>query len=188
MISFRDCSGFTALRATPAARHIHPMTGKWLNRRLLEPLLTLLRQGVSPRRLALCVAIAIVVGNIPVLGVSTVICTLIALVFRLNLPTIQLVQATMAPTQILLIIPFVRLGEWITQAPPQAVSIKAALGLMSQGVWHAVVVLRDAIFHAGLAWCLIAPLSIYLLYRLLIVVFERMAAQIRRLPVAARKA
>jgi uncharacterized protein (DUF2062 family) len=188
MISIPDCSGFAPLRATPAARHIHSMTGKWLNRRLLEPLLTLLRQGVSPRRLALCVAIAIVVGNIPVLGVSTIICALIALVFRLNLPAIQLVQATMAPTQILLIIPFVRLGEWITQAPPQAVSIKAALGLMSQGLWHAVVVLRDAIFHAGLAWCLIAPLSIYLLYRLLTAVFERMAAQIRRLPVAARKA
>jgi len=31
------------------------------------------------------------------------------------------------------------------------VSIKAALALISQGVWQAVVVLRDAIFHAGLA-------------------------------------
>lgn len=159
----------------------------WLNRRLLEPLLTLLRQGVAPQRLALCVAIAIVVGNIPILGVSTIICTLIALVFRLNLPAIQLVQAAMAPTQILLIIPFVRLGEWIVRAPRQAVSIKAGLALMSQGVWHAVVVLRDAIFHAGLAWSLIAPVCIYLLHRLLSLVFERMAAQIRRLPVATSK-
>jgi uncharacterized protein (DUF2062 family) len=61
----------------------------WLSRRLVEPLLTLLRQGVSPQRLALCVAIAIVVGNIPILGVSTILCGLIALVFRLNLPAIQ---------------------------------------------------------------------------------------------------
>jgi uncharacterized protein (DUF2062 family) len=159
----------------------------WLNRRLLEPLLALLRQGVSPRRLALCVAIAIVVGNIPVLGVSTIVCTLIALVFRLNLPAIQLVQAAMAPTQILLIIPFVRLGEWLVRAPPQAVSVKAGLALMSQGVWYAAVVLRDAIFHAGLAWGLIAPFSIYLLHRLLTPVFERMALQIRRMPVSTRK-
>ena len=159
----------------------------WLNRRLLEPLLTLLRQGVSPRRLALCVAIAIVVGNIPILGVSTIVCTLIALVFRLNLPAIQLVQAAMAPTQILLIIPFVRLGEWLVRAPPQAVSIRAGLALMSQGVWYAAVVLRNAIFHAGLAWGLIAPFGIYLLHRLLTPVFERMAAQIRRMPVSVRK-
>jgi uncharacterized protein (DUF2062 family) len=159
----------------------------WLNRRLLEPLLALLRQGVSPQRLALCVAIAIVVGNIPILGVSTIVCTLIALVFRLNLPAIQLVQAAMAPIQVLLIIPFVRLGEWIVRAPPQAVSIKAGLALMSQGAWHAVVVLRDAIFHAGLAWSLLAPFCIYLLYRSLTPVFERMAAQIQRMPVSTRK-
>ncbi len=154
----------------------------WLNRRLLEPLLALLRQGISPQRLALCVAIAIVVGNIPILGVSTIMCTLIALIFRLNLPAIQLVQAAMAPTQILLIIPFARLGEWILRVPPQVVSIKAALALMSQGVWPAVVVLREAIFHAGLAWALIAPFCIYLLHRLLTPVFERMATQIRRRP------
>lgn len=152
----------------------------WLNRRLLEPLLALLRQGISPRRLALCVAIAIVVGNIPILGVSTILCTFIALIFRLNIPAIQLVQAAMAPTQVLLIIPFVRLGEWILRVPPQVVSIKAALALMSQGVWQAIVVLRDAIFHAGLAWALIAPFAVYLLHRLLTPVFERLAAQIRR--------
>jgi uncharacterized protein (DUF2062 family) len=157
----------------------------WLNRRLLEPLLALLRQGISPRRLALCVAIAIVVGNIPILGVSTILCTFIALIFRLNLPAIQFVQAAMAPTQVLLIIPFVRLGEWILRVPPQVVSIKAALALMSQGVWQAIVVLRDAIFHAGLAWALIAPFAVYLFHRLLTPVFERMAAQIRRPPAEA---
>jgi uncharacterized protein (DUF2062 family) len=155
----------------------------WLYRWLLEPLLALLRQGISPQRLALCVAIAVVVGNIPILGVSTILCAFIALIFRLNLPAIQLVQAAMAPTQLLLIIPFVRLGEWIVRAPPQLVSIKAALALMSQGgVWQAVVVLRDAIFHAGLAWALTAPFCVYLIHRLLTPVFERMAAQIGRPP------
>jgi uncharacterized protein (DUF2062 family) len=154
-------------------------------RRLLEPLLALLRQGISPRRLALCVAIAIVVGNIPILGVSTILCTFIALIFRLNFPAIQLVQAAMAPTQVLLIIPFVRLGEWILRVPPQVVSVKAALALMSQGMWQAIVVLRDAIFHAGLAWALIGPFAVYLLHRLLTPVFERMAAQIGRPPAEA---
>jgi uncharacterized protein (DUF2062 family) len=157
----------------------------WLNRRLLEPLLALLRQGISPRRLALCVAIAIVVGNIPILGVSTILCTFIALIFRLNLPAIQVVQAAMAPTQVLLIIPFVRLGEWIMRVPPQVVSIKAARALVSRGLWQAIVVLRDAIFHAGLAWALIAPFAVYLLLGLLTPVFERMAAQIRRPPAEA---
>jgi hypothetical protein len=154
----------------------------WLKRSLLAPLLALLRQGMSPRRLALCTAIAIVVGNIPILGVSTIICTLIALVFRLNLPAIQVVQAAMAPTQVLLIIPFVRLGEWIVHAPPQVVSIKEGIALMSQGIWQAIVVLRDAIFHATLAWIILAPFCIYVLHRLLTPIFERMAGRVRKQP------
>ncbi len=155
---------------------------KWLYRRLLEPLLALLREGLSPRRLSLCVALAIVIGNIPVLGVSTILCSFLALIFRLNLPAIQLVQAAMAPTQLLLIIPFVRLGEWMLRVPPQIVTVKGALALLSQGIWQAVVVLRDLIFHAALAWISIAPFCVYLLHRLLTPVFERMAAQVRRQP------
>jgi uncharacterized protein (DUF2062 family) len=152
----------------------------WLYRRILAPLLALLRQGISPQRLALCVALAIVIGNIPILGVSSILCTLIALLFRLNLAAMQIVQAAMAPTQLLLIIPFVRLGEWILGAPQQPVSIKAGLALISQGVWHAVVVLRDAIFHAGLAWILVAPFCVYLFYRLLAPVFARLSKSSRQ--------
>jgi uncharacterized protein (DUF2062 family) len=149
-----------------------------LYRRLREPLLALLTQGISPDRLSLCVAIGVVVGNIPILGVSTIICGVVALVFRLNLPAIQLVQAAMAPTQILLIIPFVRLGEWIVRAPAEPVSIKAALALMSQGLWHTVLVLWNAILHASLAWALLAPFCIHLLRKLLTPLFERAASQI----------
>jgi uncharacterized protein (DUF2062 family) len=157
----------------------------WLHRKFIEPLLALLRQGMSPDRLALCVAVAIVVGNIPILGVSTLLCTLIALVFRLNLPTMQLMQAAMGPTQVLLIIPFVRLGEWIMRAPPQPVSINAGFALISHGVWHAVVVLKDAIIHAGVAWLLVAPFAVYLLYLLLKPLFEKTAAQITQRSVSA---
>ena len=88
----------------------------------------------------------------------------------------------MAPTQLLLIIPFVRLGEWVLRVPPQVVSVKSAFALMSHGIWQAVVVLRDAIYHALLAWSLIAPFCVYLLYRLLAPLFERMAEQLRSQP------
>jgi uncharacterized protein (DUF2062 family) len=151
----------------------------WLSRKILEPLLALLRHGMSPRRLALCVALGVVIGNIPILGVSTLICAAIALVFRLNLPAIQIVQAAMAPSQILLIIPFVRLGEWILRAPPQPVSIKEGLALMAQGVGHAIVTLWSSLLHAGLAWTLVAPFAVFLFYKVLTPVFEHAAARIR---------
>jgi uncharacterized protein (DUF2062 family) len=149
----------------------------WLRRRLLEPLLALLKQGISPERLALCVAIGIVIGNIPILGVSTVLCALLALVFRLNLPAIQIAQALMAPTQILLIIPFVRLGEWLLQVPPEPLSIESALALMAQGAGHAVEALWNATVHASFAWLLFAPFALLILYRILALVFTHAAAQ-----------
>jgi uncharacterized protein (DUF2062 family) len=150
-----------------------------LRRRILDPLLVLLSQGVSPDRLALCVAIGVVVGNVPILGISTILCTLIALAFRLNLPAIQIVQAAMAPTQLLLIIPFVRLGEWILRVPSQPLSLKEGLDLVAQGAGHAIVALWDAILHAGFAWILVAPIAVFSIYKLLTPLFERVAAQIK---------
>ena len=151
----------------------------WLKRRIADPLRALLLQGISPDRLALCVAIGVVVGNIPILGVSTILCAGIALMFRLNLAAIQVVQAAMAPTQLLLIIPFVRLGERLLRAPHQAVSIDAGLALMAQGAGHAFAVLGDAIVHAGIAWLLVAPLAIPVFYKSLAPVFARAAAQLK---------
>lgn len=151
-----------------------------VRRRILVPLNALLRQGIAPDRLALCVAVGIVVGNIPVLGVSTILCALIALLFRLNLPAIQLAQAAMAPTQLLLIIPFLRLGEWITRAPAQPLTVQAARALLGGSVRHAVAILWDSILRAGLAWSLIAPVAIFAVYRALIPLFTRAAAQLNR--------
>jgi uncharacterized protein (DUF2062 family) len=155
----------------------------WLYRRLAAPLLALLRQGTTPSSLALCISIGVVVGNIPILGVSTILCTIIALAFRLNLPAMQLAQAAMAPTQILLIIPFVRLGEWIARAPRQPLSIKEGLVLIEQGVWQAIIVLWEAIVHAGIAWILVAPIATSMLYRILTPIFTRAAARVRRAPI-----
>jgi uncharacterized protein (DUF2062 family) len=153
---------------------------QWLRRRILAPLLKLLSEGLAPSRLALCIAVGIVIGTIPILGVSTILCTLIALLFRLNLPAIQLAQWAMAPIQLLLIIPLVRLGEWLLRAAPQPLSLKAAAALMEQGLGPTIVALGDAILHAFFAWALIAPGLILLLNKALRPVFQRAARRIRR--------
>jgi uncharacterized protein (DUF2062 family) len=151
----------------------------WLRQRIVGPLLAFLQQGMSPERLAACVAVAIVVGNIPILGVSTVLCTAIALAFRLNLAAIQLVQWLMAPTQVLLIIPFVRLGEWLLRDPREPLTITAALALMSQGFSTAIRGLGVAIAHASLAWTLIAPFVMCLVYAVATPLFRQAASKLR---------
>lgn len=72
-----------------------------------------LRQGISPRRLALTIALGFVVGCIPIVGLPTAVCVAIALAFRLNLPAIQAANYLAMPFQVALIVPLVRLGSKI---------------------------------------------------------------------------
>src|ERR1035441_603558 len=72
-----------------------------------------LRQGISPRRLALTLALGLAIGCIPVVGIPTLVCAALAVVFRLNLPAIQAANYAVMPFQLLLIVPLVRLGSWL---------------------------------------------------------------------------
>jgi uncharacterized protein (DUF2062 family) len=152
--------------------------GAWARRRLLDPILALLSQGVTPEKLALSLAIGLGLGILPVLGLSTILCTVAALALRLNLPAIQLVNYLAAPLQLALIIPFVRLGEHLIGAPPQPLTISAGFALLAEGVLKAVITLWDAIVHAMLGWIVIGPLLIYLLYRLAQPLLDRAARRI----------
>lgn len=69
-----------------------------------------LQQGISPRRLALTLALGFAIGCIPVVGISTLVCAALAVALRLNLPAIQAANYVVMPLQIALIVPFVRLG------------------------------------------------------------------------------
>lgn len=75
-----------------------------------------LSQGISPRRLALTLALGFAIGCIPVVGIPTVLCATLALTLRLNLPAIQAANYVAMPFQIALIVPFVRLGQWLMPA------------------------------------------------------------------------
>ena len=101
----------------------------WLHHRLFKPLLALLSQGIAPDRLALCVAIGVVVGNIPILGVSTILCGAVALAFRLNLPAIQIVQAAMAPDA--------NTSHHSLRAPGRMAVARASTTAVDQGGAHA---------------------------------------------------
>ena len=74
---------------------------------------TWLRQGISPQRLALTLALGFAIGCIPVIGLPTAVCLVVALSLRLNIPAIQAANYAAMPFQIALVFPFVRLGGWL---------------------------------------------------------------------------
>jgi hypothetical protein len=67
-------------------------------------------RGISPRRLALTLVLGFVVGCIPLVGVPTALCALLALVFKLNQPAIQAANYFAMPFQVGLMVPLIKLG------------------------------------------------------------------------------
>jgi uncharacterized protein (DUF2062 family) len=150
-----------------------------LRRRCLDPIVALLTQGTTPEKIALSIAVGGVVGVFPVLGTTTVLCTLAAALLRLNLLAVQTVHFAVTPAQLLLIIPFVRVGEHAIGSDRQPLSIGDGLALIADGALRAVTVLWDAILHALLGWLLVGPLTLAVLYVVLRPILTRAAARLR---------
>ncbi len=73
-----------------------------------------LLEGISPRRLALTLALGFVLGCLPLVGVTTGLCVIVAIGFRLNLAAIQAANYAAMPFQLALIVPFARFGGKLT--------------------------------------------------------------------------
>jgi uncharacterized protein (DUF2062 family) len=138
------------------------------NSRWLKPFLQLLRQGVTPEKIALTIALGIILGVTPVLGSTTLLCTLAAVVLRLNLPAMQLVNAAVYPLQFILLIPFYRLGAWMFQTDASTLSLSGVTALIREGVGHAIRTLWVVTMHALLAWLVLGIAALSVLYAALV--------------------
>ncbi|MGB2623873.1 MAG: DUF2062 domain-containing protein [Candidatus Acidiferrum sp.] len=144
------------------------MKESFLHRRIAMPIHDLLRQGVTPEKLALSLALGAALGVFPVLGTTTALCAVAALLLRLNLPAIQIVNFVVYPAQLALIIPFFRLGEKLFGAPQLPLSPPQILEVLRTHPWTATHFFWTTVWHAAIAWCMAAPFLIALLYVILL--------------------
>ena len=147
----------------------------FFRRRVARPIVELLRQGVTPEKMALSLALGAVLGVFPVLGTTTALCALMAFIWRLNLPAIQIVNYFVYPLQIALLIPFFRAGEILFGAPHLPLSLAEILTVVHASLWGATCFLWTTIWHAAVAWCLIAPMFVALGYVILVALLRRIA-------------
>jgi len=161
----------------------------FFKRRVLQPIVELLRQGVTPEKMALSLALGAAFGAFPALGWTTSLCAIVALVLRLNLPAIQIVNYFMYPVQIALLLPFFRLGEKLFRAPHLPISVSQMYAMIHASVWGSIKLLWTTTWHAIVVWAMMAPLFVALLYAILVPllrrVLRRQAAQPTRTEEAA---
>ena len=133
-----------------------------LYKRTVEPVVALIKQGVSPEKISLGMAWGIVLGIFPVMGLTTILCGLAALVFRLNLPAIQLVNFLVYPLQLVLLIPFFHLGNLLFQIEPLPLSAQELITLLQADLWGTIRAFWNTTLRAIAAWLLVS-LPIFLL-------------------------
>jgi uncharacterized protein (DUF2062 family) len=131
---------------------------------MFQVILDLLRQGVTPEKIALCIALGVVLGIFPVLGSTTLLCSAAALVFRLNLPAIQFVNYLIYPLQLILFLPFLRVGSRIAGAAPVTMSMQDVLAMIQADPWRLIKMLWTASLGAMAIWLILSPLGVAALY------------------------
>jgi uncharacterized protein (DUF2062 family) len=144
----------------------------FLHRHLVQPIVALLTQGVSPQKIALSLAVGLVVGIFPVLGTTTALCALAAVALKLNLPAVQLVNYVAYPLQFACLLPFIRSGEFLFRAKPINLSMPQMLEMAKADIAHAISILWVTALHAAAVWILVAPLLVFFLYRAFLWVIE----------------
>ena len=141
-----------------------------------------LKSGMAPRQLAFTLALGFAIGCIPLLGVTTAICALLALILRLNMPVIQAANWVAMPLQFVLLIPFLKLGQWIFPSKAMAFNPAQVLGQIQSAPWSALLQMSGLFGHALLAWLLTAGPALILMTILLTRLMHRVS---RLVPIEA---
>lgn len=141
--------------------------GKWLQNANLQ-LAAWLRMGISPQRLALTLALGFAIGCLPIVGLPTALCAVVAMRFGLNVPVIQAANYIAMPFQFALVLPLSRLGGWMFSAEqPHMVHGSALQMILASG---------HVASHALAAWLVIAGPMVFLMTFALTPVLERVPA------------
>lgn len=133
-----------------------------------------LGQGISPRRLALTLALGFAIGCFPVVGIPTALCLLLALALRLNLPAIQAANYIVMPLQFLLMVPFVRMGGWLLASGPNQAA--QASSLLHVSPIHLLSGFGGLAGHAMLAWLVLAVPGVAVMTFMLTMLLQRLPA------------
>lgn len=129
--------------------------------RVTNTIISLLGQGITPRKISLSMTLGIVVGIFPIIGLPAIICVIIAALCRLNHVIIQIFNWLVYPLQLILIIPFYRLGNIIFRDAPLTVTLDKILASYQSDFWGTMGYLADITLHAivarGLAAIIAGP-------------------------------
>jgi uncharacterized protein (DUF2062 family) len=156
-----------------------PAPPTFWQRRVTEPILVQLTQGITPEKIALTLAVGSACALFPVPATATVLCLIVGICLRLNQPLIQLVNALCAIPHLFIFYWLIRFGDFLCGVPQHRWTVsefvlrprtRVDLWVILHSMWreHGIYlhIFGEAILHALIAWALISPFWIFAIYRL----------------------
>lgn len=130
-------------------------------RRVRDPLVALFTQGITPDKVALTLGVGTACSLFPFLGLTSLLNLIVGLWLRLNQPLLQTLNQLLGAVQLLMILVYVRLGEWVWQAQGDRFTITEVLQVFRDAsIGEFLQRFGWAGVHAFTAWALTAPLLI----------------------------
>ncbi|KMZ57087.1 Cytoplasmic membrane protein [Zostera marina] len=155
--------------------------GRWLHKKVVDPLLQILKRGAEPKQLAFSTALGLTLGIFPICGVTVVLCGFAIALLGKNChgPSMMLANFVTTPIELSLVIPFLRLGEFISggdQFPLTSDALKKVL----TGEASKEVLL--SIFNALVGWFVAAPFILAALFVMFLPCFKFLIKKFSSLP------
>jgi uncharacterized protein (DUF2062 family) len=139
--------------------------GSFWQRRIVAPIVAQLRQGITPEKIALTLALGAVLGIFPILGATTALCAIAGIWLKLNQPVIQIVNYFMYPLQIALLLPFYRVGETLFGQPHVPIfSVTELMTRFQESPTQFMVDYGMVGVYGIVVWTLVAPLLVAGIY------------------------
>jgi len=132
---------------------------EYITRKIIHPLLSFLKQGISSEKLSLTLALGVSFGIMPFFGVSSAILTALALIFRLNIAAIQIVNYGVYVIQLVLFVPFLKLGQITFIGSKTALNFDKIFHLIKVNFWGSIVEIWQISLSGLLIWVIISILS-----------------------------
>lgn len=147
----------------------------WNFRALKTKTVALFKQGLTPIELTQSILVAALFSIIPILGVTTILLTAFSLKRKLNLPIMIAISYLAWPLQILMIIPFINIGEYFFSVPQSHHSVEEIIASFQESFFGTLSQLSFELLCGFGGWLLTAVpffIVIYLVSNFLISKFS----------------
>ncbi|XP_078170128.1 uncharacterized protein LOC144564403 isoform X2 [Carex rostrata] len=154
---------------------------QWLNAKIVEPLMQIVRRGAEPKQLALSTAVGLTLGVFPICGTTVILCGVAIAILgnRCNAATTMIFNLVATPIELSLIVPFLRLGEVVSGGPHFELTPDAFKKVITGEASKEVLL---SIYHAILGWLIATPVILVVLYMISLPCFKLLARRFVTVP------